>query len=132
MMGRNHVASGALVGVLTLPLVDLELGYRTSLLKRSLLDPGTQYEYLRDFGFGTPTGVEYPAESSGRLPRPDRWSEVRAGALTEIPPVKPELSPVRTKVPAPAAVLLSERVSPPVILPGKWPVFFKKWEMRCR
>ena len=27
-----------------------------------------EYEVLRDFGFGTPTGVPYPAESRGRLP----------------------------------------------------------------
>mgnify|MGYP006201293943 CR=1 FL=1 len=36
----------------------------------SRLQPGEQYRYLRDFGFGTPTGVEYPSESSGRLRRP--------------------------------------------------------------
>lgn len=45
------------------------------------LPPGEQYAYLRDFGFGTPTGVEYPAESSGRLPRPDRWSRLTASSL---------------------------------------------------
>ena len=28
---------------------------------------------LRDFGFGTPTGAEFPSESRGRLARPDRW-----------------------------------------------------------
>ena len=28
---------------------------------------------LRDFGFGTPTGVEFPSEARGRLERPDRW-----------------------------------------------------------
>jgi cell division protein FtsI (penicillin-binding protein 3) len=32
-----------------------------------------QYEMLRDFGFGTPTGAEFPSESRGRLARPDRW-----------------------------------------------------------
>jgi cell division protein FtsI (penicillin-binding protein 3) len=38
------------------------------------MDAGTQYAILRDFGFGTPTGVDYPSESGGRLLRPDRWS----------------------------------------------------------
>lgn len=40
-----------------------------------------QYAYLRDFGFGTQTGVEYPVESSGRLPRPDRWSPFTPASL---------------------------------------------------
>ena len=40
-----------------------------------------QYAYLRDFGFGTPTGVEYPVESGGRLPRPDRWSPFTPASL---------------------------------------------------
>ena len=37
------------------------------------LSPEEQYEMLRDFGFGTPTGAEFPSESRGRLARPDRW-----------------------------------------------------------
>jgi cell division protein FtsI (penicillin-binding protein 3) len=32
-----------------------------------------QFEMLRDFGFGTPTGAEFPSESRGRLARPDKW-----------------------------------------------------------
>ncbi len=39
----------------------------------SRLQPEQQYEMLRDFGFGTPTGAEFPSESRGRLARPDRW-----------------------------------------------------------
>ncbi|HET6837198.1 MAG TPA: penicillin-binding transpeptidase domain-containing protein, partial [Gemmatimonadales bacterium] len=39
----------------------------------SRLSPEEQYEMLRDFGFGTPTGAEFPSESRGRLARPDRW-----------------------------------------------------------
>jgi cell division protein FtsI (penicillin-binding protein 3) len=42
---------------------------------------GEQWAYLRDFGFGTPTGVEYPAEASGRLSRPDRWSKLTPASL---------------------------------------------------
>jgi cell division protein FtsI (penicillin-binding protein 3) len=32
-----------------------------------------QFGVLRDFGFGSPTGIEFPSESRGRLERPDRW-----------------------------------------------------------
>ena len=39
----------------------------------SRLSPEEQYEMLRDFGFGTPTGAEFPSESRGRLERPDKW-----------------------------------------------------------
>ncbi|HEX6037108.1 penicillin-binding transpeptidase domain-containing protein [Longimicrobium sp.] len=45
------------------------------------LSPGQQFGYLRDFGFGTPAGVEYPVESGGRLPRPDRWSRMTSSSL---------------------------------------------------
>ncbi len=37
------------------------------------LSPEEQYSVLRDFGFGSPTGVEFPSESRGRLARPDQW-----------------------------------------------------------
>ena len=37
------------------------------------LSPEEQYGVLRDFGFGSPTGVEFPSESRGRLARPDQW-----------------------------------------------------------
>jgi cell division protein FtsI (penicillin-binding protein 3) len=45
------------------------------------LSPGQQYSYLRDFGLGTLTGIEYPAESSGRLHRPAEWSRLSSGSL---------------------------------------------------
>jgi cell division protein FtsI (penicillin-binding protein 3) len=32
-----------------------------------------QYDMLRAFGFGAPTGVEFPSEAAGRLRRPDAW-----------------------------------------------------------
>lgn len=32
-----------------------------------------QFDALRDFGFGTPTGVEYPSESRGELRMPEAW-----------------------------------------------------------
>ena len=45
------------------------------------LSSGQQYAYLRDFGFGTPTGIAYPAESSGRLRKPSEWTRMSAGSL---------------------------------------------------
>jgi len=35
------------------------------------------YEHDRAFGFGCPTGVEFPGEVRGRLDRPQDWSEAR-------------------------------------------------------
>ena len=32
-----------------------------------------QYEMLRAFGFGAPTGVEFPSEASGALSKPQHW-----------------------------------------------------------
>jgi cell division protein FtsI (penicillin-binding protein 3) len=40
-----------------------------------------QYLALRDFGFGSPTGVAYPSESGGRLRRPAGWSKQSAASL---------------------------------------------------
>ncbi len=45
------------------------------------LSPEAQYQMLRDFGLGTPTGVEYPAESPGILKRPAEWSGTTAASL---------------------------------------------------
>lgn len=38
------------------------------------LDPTVHYQYLRKFGFGDPSGLNFPGETSGRLMAPDRWS----------------------------------------------------------
>ena len=47
----------------------------------SRLTPGMQYRYLRDFGLGTPTGIEYPSESPGLLRRPRSWSGLSQASL---------------------------------------------------
>ncbi len=39
----------------------------------SRLRPEEQFEMLRDFGLGTPTGAEFPGESRGILAFPHRW-----------------------------------------------------------
>jgi cell division protein FtsI (penicillin-binding protein 3) len=38
------------------------------------LRPEELYIALRAFGFGTPTGIDYPIEAAGRLPLPARWT----------------------------------------------------------
>lgn len=45
------------------------------------LEPQYQYEVLRDFGLGSPTGVEFPSESDGVLRRPHLWSGTSAVSL---------------------------------------------------
>ena len=45
------------------------------------IEPGLQYSFLRNFGFGVPTGISYPAESPGRLRRPERWSALSPASL---------------------------------------------------
>ena len=47
----------------------------------SRLRPSEEYQFLRDFGFGTPTGIEFPAESNGRLRRPADWSKLSPASL---------------------------------------------------
>jgi cell division protein FtsI (penicillin-binding protein 3) len=45
------------------------------------LSPELQFLALRDFGLGTPTGVEYPAESPGILKLPHEWSGTTPASL---------------------------------------------------
>ena len=52
----------------------IQISSNIGMAKFSLrLSPEEQFEMLRDFGFGTPPGAEFPSESRGRLARPDRW-----------------------------------------------------------
>jgi len=46
------------------------------------ISPQTQYDYLRAFGFGQPTGVGLPGESPGDLPPPSQWSGVTRYTLS--------------------------------------------------
>jgi cell division protein FtsI (penicillin-binding protein 3) len=45
------------------------------------MSPREEYETLRDFGFGTPTGVPYPVESPGTLRPPAQWSKQSPASL---------------------------------------------------
>ncbi len=46
------------------------------------LTPREEFEAMRDFGFGSLTGVPYPAESKGSLPLPARWSGTTQTAVS--------------------------------------------------
>ena len=45
------------------------------------LTPHEQYEAMRDFGFGTQTGVPFPSEASGTLRPPREWSRFSQASL---------------------------------------------------
>jgi len=40
------------------------------------------YEYIRAFGFGTPTGIDLPGESRGLLRRLENWTPVSIGSIS--------------------------------------------------
>jgi cell division protein FtsI (penicillin-binding protein 3) len=40
------------------------------------------YDYIRAFGFGTPTGIELPYESRGRVERLEDWKPISLGAIS--------------------------------------------------
>lgn len=39
------------------------------------------YEYARRFGFGLPTGLDFPGEARGLLKRPDQWSALTPASM---------------------------------------------------
>jgi cell division protein FtsI (penicillin-binding protein 3) len=45
------------------------------------LSPREEYEVLRDFGFGTATGVPYPVEAAGTLREPAHWSRQSGSSM---------------------------------------------------
>ena len=47
-----------------------------------LMSRGQHYTSLRDFGFGSPTGVPLPGEASGILRRPEQWSQLSSHSLS--------------------------------------------------
>ena len=68
-------------GLLTLADV-IRLSSNIGIIKfGSRLTPSEQFEVLRDFGFGTPTGIEIPGEAAGRLRAPGAWSGASAASL---------------------------------------------------
>lgn len=44
-----------------------------TVLVGNLMEDSHRYQYMRDFGFGTRTGIELPGESPGLMSEPDVW-----------------------------------------------------------
>ena len=67
----------------TLTLADaIRVSSNIALVKFSArLHPDEQYGVLRAFGLGTPTGVEFPVESPGRLRPPREWTRPSSASL---------------------------------------------------
>ena len=71
---RNPIRDDHLVGKAPLSVV-LRWSSNIGIVKfSSRLTPREKYETIRDFGFGTPTGLPYPTESGGILRAPKSWS----------------------------------------------------------
>ncbi len=68
-------------GWLTLRQAFLESSNIVMAKVSSRMEPAEQYRLLRDFGFGVPTGIEYPSESGGRLRKPNDWSKQSQASL---------------------------------------------------
>ncbi len=80
-MGRRTISDVQAHGWLTAAEV-LRYSSNVGMVKLTgRLDPATQYGVLRDFGFGTPTGVGYPSESGGRFTRPSSWSALSPASI---------------------------------------------------
>src|SRR5256712_4052608 len=96
--GRYRLADRVVTDEVPLPSLTLADASRVSsniaLVKfAARLDPEEQYGMLRAFGFGAPTGVEFPAESPGRLRPPREWSRPSSASLAigyglAVPPIQ--------------------------------------------
>ncbi|HEX6694827.1 MAG TPA: penicillin-binding transpeptidase domain-containing protein [Longimicrobiales bacterium] len=81
MLGRRRLTDDHPYGWLTLADA-LRVSSNIGIAKvAARLYPREQYLNLRDFGFGSPTGVEYPSESGGLLRKPERWSAMSPASL---------------------------------------------------
>jgi cell division protein FtsI (penicillin-binding protein 3) len=79
--GRRTITDTHKAGLLTLTDV-IRLSSNIGIAKLGArLTPEEQYETLRDFGFGTPTGIELAGEAAGRLRPPRAWTDVSAASL---------------------------------------------------
>ena len=84
--GKYRLAHRTIVDEEPLPSLTLADAIRVSsniaIVKfAARLTPDEQYTTLRDFGFGAPTGIEFPTEAAGRLRPPVRWTRPSAASL---------------------------------------------------
>ena len=47
-----------------------------------ILERDNFYDYIRKFGFGSPTGIDLPGEQNGLVHKPSRWFEVDLAAIS--------------------------------------------------
>ncbi len=81
VLGRRTIRDDHPEGWLTLQQV-VERSSNIGIVKATRsLTPDAQFEMLRRFGLGTPTGIEYPTESKGLLRPPHQWSGTTAASL---------------------------------------------------
>lgn len=84
--GRYRVGQRTIVDEEPLPTLTLADAIRVSsniaIVKfAARLSRDAQYTTLRDFGFGTPTGIEFPTEAAGRLRPPAEWTRPSSASL---------------------------------------------------
>lgn len=84
--GRYRLGRRTIVDEEPLPSLNLADAMRVSsniaIVKfAARLTRDAQYTTLRDFGFGTPTGIEFPTEAAGRLRLPKEWTRPSAASL---------------------------------------------------
>jgi cell division protein FtsI (penicillin-binding protein 3) len=84
--GRYRLADRTIVDDDPLPSLTLADAIRVSsniaIVKfAARLSPAEQYVTLRAFGFGTPTGIEFPSEAAGRLRLPAEWTRPSGASL---------------------------------------------------
>lgn len=79
----------------------------------SKLDPETFYSYIEAFGFGKPTGIDFPGEASGFVREPKHWSKTTPYNL----PMGQEIMVTALQMTAAMAVIANggELVSPYII-----------------
>jgi len=81
VVNGRQISDVSVVGTVTLARA-LQVSSNIGIAKVAQdLTPEEQYEALRDFGFGVPTGVSLPGEVGGTLRRPDQWSRQSAASL---------------------------------------------------
>ncbi len=81
VVAGRQISDVSAVGTVTLARA-LQVSSNVGIVKAAeALTPEEQYEALRDFGFGVPTGVPLPGEVGGMLRRPGQWSRQSPASL---------------------------------------------------
>ena len=80
-IGKEVVHDTHPYGWLTLPQI-IKLSSNIGAVKLSeITGPEALYKILKDFGFGTKTGIDCPGETVGSLTHYNRWTKIDAGTI---------------------------------------------------